>query len=275
MRRILIPALVGLALTPTASAVAAGPKETASPFAVSIPVRLSMQGQVLAPANVTPGDQLIANRSSQELVVVARRALGARRLVADLRRSRGPILSGALAHDFTVVDTLTPHAHVYTVLRRGAYLIARRHAGAETAKDVATVRAAGSGPGAAVPAAASIVRFTRNDHLAMTNPTYAMSALYLRNDGTCTVQIRFYRLAATEPAGQLATFTSHPSWSRLQQLQVSHATDLATMAPGRWITDGDLPAGGRYLTIAVPLLPRSDHRPALRPAWVAAVRVVS
>lgn len=99
----------------------------------------------------------------------------------------------------------------------GAYLIANRHPDSGTGTDVATVHATGSGPRAAVPAAASIVRFTEDGRLAMPNPMCALSALYLHNASTRAVQIRLYQLPARrarQPTRriQLASQLERPHW---------------------------------------------------------------
>lgn len=276
MSRCLVLAIVGgLVLAPFASADAKGRQASHSPYGASIPVHLNGRGQVVAPAQVGRGDQLIANHSARELIVVARGTFGSRRLVNDLRRNNGPILAGALARDFTVIDTITPHTGVYTAMRPGSYLIAKCHAPEATAADVAAVRVTGSRRGVLVPVAESVVRFRTKNRLAMPNPTYAESALYIDNRGTRAVQIRLYRLARRVTTPQLTAFTARPSWARLKRLPVVRANDLATLAAGRWVSNGGLPARGRYLAVAVPLLPSGHHRPALRPSLVAATRVKS
>jgi hypothetical protein len=254
---------------PAVSAVA-GQRQPDGP---SIPVHVSAQGKVLAPAQVQPFYEEIRNHSDHELVMVGAPRYGAGRLVADLRRGDAPILPGRLARDFVVVDTIAPHGDVFTTLRRGTYLIAERSSNTATAADVATVRVAGTRSTQPVPLAASEVRFTKTNHLSLPDPTYAESALYIVNHGTRTVQIRLYRLARPATAAQITAFTSHPSWARLSRLPVTSSTDLATITAGHWVSDGNLPAVGRYIAVAAPLLPSSDHRPQLKPALVASTNV--
>jgi hypothetical protein len=216
----------------------------------------------------------IVNTSRHELVVVRRRDEGAQRLVADLRRGEPPILAGRLAEDFVIIDAVRPHGHVFTRMTPGTYLFADRHARRETtATDVAVTHVAGSRTNGPVPAAASEVKVTRHNRLDMPNPTYAESALYDVNYGTHATQIRLYKLRSGVSARRLAAFASHPTWTRLAHLPVSRAFDLAALAAGRSVSDTQLPAAGRYVAVAAPLLHDQNGRPHLRRDLVAVVKI--